>query len=232
MIDVGKKIGVWGDSILRGVVLDEREGTYQMLQKNCVERIRETVNVQILNRSRFGCTIEKGRKQLFKALDKGIDCDAVLLEYGGNDCDFNWPIVAAKPHEEHLPLTPVDRFCQVLGDMIDALRQRKIEPILMSLPPISSQRYFDFIVSKGVDAKGLLQFLGHVHQIYQHHELYSLLVSGIAAEKKTYYVPIREHFLQNRCGEECLCRDGIHPNEQGHARMQEAFTQFAMNWAT
>lgn len=225
MINVQKTIGVWGDSILKGVIFDEIRGTYQLLTNNGASIISKKLGLNILNKSKFGCTIGKGKQILEKSLEQGLDCDYILLEYGGNDCDFDWKDVAANPDFPHQPHTPLLQFKKQLQDMIDLLRKNRIEPVLMSLPPISGEGYLNFLVSKGLDRKGLLKFLGDTQQIYRFHESYSLAATGIALINHCIYIPVRETFLAVHNSQDLLCSDGIHPNEKGHQLMQQAFTE-------
>ncbi|MHB1484289.1 MAG: SGNH/GDSL hydrolase family protein [Saccharofermentanales bacterium] len=225
MINVQKTIGVWGDSILKGVIFDEIRGTYQLLADNGASLISKKLGLNILNKSKFGCTIDKGRQILEKSLESGLDCDYVLLEYGGNDCDFDWKAVSSDPDLPHQPHTTLSQFKKQLQDMIDLLRKNHIEPVLMSLPPISGEGYLNFLVSKGLDRKSLLKFLGDTQQIYRFHESYSLAATGIALINRCIYIPVRETFLAVHNSQSLLCSDGIHPNEKGHQLMQQAFTE-------
>jgi acyl-CoA thioesterase-1 len=228
MIDIGKKIVVWGDSILKGVVFDEIRGSYHLLEDSCTDLVRRKLGLDILNKSRFGCTIDKAITHLEKAMQKPMECDYILLEYGGNDCDFDWPSVAEHPDWPHLPRTPLAMFCQQLQYVVDLLRNRQIEPVLMSLPPISGEGYLDFLVKKGLSRQALLQFLGDAQQIYRFQESYSLAITGLALRNRCLYAPVRESFLAERNSPSLICADGIHPNEAGHKLMQQVFTQLAL----
>lgn len=228
MLDLRKTVGVWGDSVLKGVIFDEIRGTYQVLADSCGNLITRTLGLNILNRSRFGSTVDKGRQTLEQSLQRGLDCDYILLEYGGNDCDFDWPAVSADPGFAHQPRTPLLAFKQQMQDMIDLLTGKKIRPILMSLPPISAERYLDFIVSKGLDRASILRFLGDCQQIYRFHEMYSLAVTGLALRNDCVYVPMREAFLAEPDSPSHICSDGIHPNEKGHLLMKRVFTEMAL----
>lgn len=224
MLDIYRKIGIWGDSVLKGVVFDEARGAYKLLADGCAEQAARVLHIPILNKSRFGCTIDKGMRQLERSLGEGLDCDLVLLEYGGNDCDFDWAEVSADPSLPHQPHTSLATFKETYREMIRMLRQHQIEPLLMSLPPIDGERYFEFIVSKGLDRQNILQFLGDVQKIYRHQESYSLAVTGLAASERCRYAPVREAFLAARDCPGLICADGIHPNERGHLLMQQVFT--------
>jgi len=224
MLDLYRKIGIWGDSVLKGVVFDEAKGAYRILAAGCAESVARVLNLSILNKSRFGCTIDKGMRQLERALADGLDCDLVLLEYGGNDCDFEWAAVATDPSLPHEPHTPLPQFKETYRQMIAMLRQNRIEPLVMSLPPIDAERYFEFIVSRGPDRNRIMAFLGDVQLIYRHQEAYSLAVTTLAATEGCRYAPVREAFLAARDCPGLICADGIHPNERGHELMQTVFT--------
>ena len=224
MINIRRTIGVWGDSVLKGVIFDEIRGTYQLLANSCATLVSKKLGFTILNKSRFGCTIDKGRATLEKSLENGLACDYVLLEFGGNDCDFDWPAVESNPDLLHEPHTPLPQFKQQLEEMIELLRKNNIEPMLMSLPPISGEGYLNFLVSKGLKREKLLHFLGDAQQIYRFHESYSLAATSMAIRKNCLYAPIREAFLASRNCPSLICSDGIHPNEKGHELMQQVFT--------
>jgi acyl-CoA thioesterase I len=228
MLDIGKKIGVWGDSILKGVVFDEIRGSYQLLDDSCANLVSRNLGLDILNKSRFGCTIDKGIAHLEKALENKMDCDYILLEYGGNDCDFDWPAVAAQPGLPHLPRTPLKLFNEKLQYVVDLVRRSRIEPVLMSLPPISGEGYLEFLVRKGLDRGALLRFLGDAQQIYRFQESYSLSITRLASHCQCLYAPVREAFLAHRNCPSLICADGIHPNEAGHRVMQHVFTRMAL----
>jgi len=226
--NVGRTIGIWGDSILKGVVFDDLKASYSLLKENCVQIAARALGLTVVNRSRFGSTVDKGRQLLEKALEDGLDCDAVLLEYGGNDCDFDWAAVSADPAGIHEPKTPMPAFERGLGDMVDMLRARDIQPVLMSLPPIDGDRYLEFLIERGrLDRTNMMRFLGSSQRIYQYQEAYSLAVTRLAHERKCMYIPVREEYLLRRSSEDLLCSDGIHPNEKGHALIQEILTKSA-----
>lgn len=226
-----RTIGVWGDSILKGVVFDDIKSTYSLLKDSCVQIAGKALGLEVVNRSRFGCTVGKGRQQLEKALSDGLACDAVLLEYGGNDCDFNWSEVSNAPGAAHVPNTPMEDFERDLQAMVDQLRARGINPILMSLPPIHGERYLDFLVDRGhLNRENMLRFLGDARRIYQFQEAYSLAVTRLANINQCTYVPMREEFLLTRMSADLICSDGIHPNAGGHRLMQEVFTRVGLGY--
>lgn len=128
------QIQIFGDSILKEVMLDKNDQHYYLPKEPNSTKLEKLLSIRIKNNSRFGCTITKGYKQLVTALDKGLNCDTVLLGYGGNDCDYNWQEVAENPNKEHLPNTPLNKFEQVYHNMIKKLKESGMEPLMMSLP--------------------------------------------------------------------------------------------------
>jgi acyl-CoA thioesterase I len=226
-----ESIGIWGDSLLQGVVLEDRLGRYSILEDNCATAFARNIGVSISNHSRFGCTAPKGLKSLHKALENGATFSAAVLEFGGNDCDFNWAEVAADPCSEHIARTPLDAFAQCYGDMIASLRGKGIEPVLVSLPPLDAERYFDWITRDGLDRAGILAWLGDVQHIYRWHERYSNAVSSLARKFACHFVDVRDAFLSRKDYRRYICADGIHPNREGHALMENAFCEYAEEFA-
>lgn len=226
-----QKIGIWGDSLLKGVIFDEVTGKYRATKKcavNLFSRIFKSIDIK--NNSRFGCTAPKAEANLEKSLEKGFYADAVLLEFGGNDCDFNWVEVSANPEIEHQPNTPRPQFINSMKKMIDELISYNIKPILSNLPPISSDMYFDWISQmQGVNGDNVLYWLKDKTIIYRQQESYSHAIEKIANEYNLPLIDIREPFLEIKGYKSYLCIDGIHLNEKGQAIMCNTFRNFAIS---
>ena len=220
-------IGIWGDSLLQGVVLDEKLGRYSILEDNCAVAVARKTGLAVSNNSRFGCTAPKGMKSLNKALESDAEFSAAIIEFGGNDCDFNWEEVAASPDGEHIPKTPLDAFVKCYSDMISSLRAKGIEPVLVTLPPLDAERYFDWITRGGLSRENILHWLGDVQHIYRWHERYSNAVSAMARRCACRLVDVRDAFLSLRDYQKYLCADGIHPNRDGHLLMEKVFCEYA-----
>lgn len=223
-------VWMFGDSVSRGVVLDG-SGKYAPIRESFGVRACARLGLDLVNKSKFGCTITKGMQivsHVFSGAVSGATtearsgrADSVLLEFGGNDCDFKWAEVAAAPESPHEPATPLDLFSGIYHDMVALLRSWCIQPVLMTLPPLDPERYFAWFTRAGLDPGAILAWLGDVQQIYRWHERYSNAVWRVATETGCRVVDLREAFLRQRRYQDFLCEDGIHPNESGHRLMAE-----------
>ena len=214
------KVQIYGDSIMKAVIVDENF-KYRPLAKGLLAELEEKTGVQTVNRAHFGYTTEKGQAVLRRDLEKGLDCQAALLEFGGNDCDHNWSEVAAAPDGEHRPNTPLQTFLDNLKSMALSLKENGVQPVLMTLPPLDAQRYLDFIGRLGSDTKAVLHWLGDVQMIYRWQEMYSNAIAQLAARLDLPLVDVRSRFLSRRdCGS-LIARDGIHLTQAGYALVFE-----------
>ena len=220
-----REIEVFGDSILKGIQLNSENKKYVIDNNIDIDQISKKYTVEIKNFSKFGCTIEKAKKIVDRNLEKGIKCDVAIMEYGGNDCDFNWREVAGDPDKEHFPNTPLEIFSKTYREIISKLKVKGIVPILTNLPPIDPQRFFDWFCN-GLNKENVMKWLGSINTIYRQQETYSREVEKIARETGCPLIDIRGAFLRRRKVEDLLCEDGIHPNTEGQKVITQAFLEF------
>ena len=55
MTDV-RSVTIWGDSVMKGVVYDEKRRKYTLLPENGADRASRALGLQLRNRARMGCT--------------------------------------------------------------------------------------------------------------------------------------------------------------------------------
>ncbi len=218
-------ICVFGDSVARGVVFDSALGRYSFLKNGCFDLLRAKTGLNVSNFSKFGCTVKKGGAIVEKHTANISGSDCTLLEYGGNDCDYNWKEISANPDGEHLPNTPPAEFESRYRALIASVREKGGRPVLLNLPPLEPERFFRW-ASRGNSAENILRWLGSVSRIFDWHESYSKLVEKIAAEEKAPLIDVRSAFLRRDGWEDCLCADGMHPNVDGHKLICEAVLQY------
>jgi len=223
---MNRKAVIYGDSLMKGTVLDKAY-RYRAVMAENLKRFAQRFNIVAENKSRFGSTSIKGLSLLKRDLAEGMNADYALLEFGGNDCNFRWNEISVNPDKRHEPLTKMDRFIATYRAMIEALRGANVTPILMTLPPIDAERYLDFLGRNGNNTSKILKWLGDVNMIYRYQESYSDAISQVAEDTKTPLVDVRGYFLNRRNYMDVMSIDGIHPNEEGHRLIYNAFEEFA-----
>ncbi|MDD4664164.1 MAG: SGNH/GDSL hydrolase family protein [Caldisericia bacterium] len=217
---------LYGDSISKGVIYDEEKGRYALLEKSFYHIVKDKLSGILQNAALFGNTITRAISYLNQDILKKKP-DVVILEFGGNDCDFDWDSIANHPEMPHQPKTEFSAFRKAMKDTILTLKKQNIIPVLMTLPPLDSDRYFSWITKKGVTAeKNILHWLGSVSRIYWWQEKYNSAILSIAKETSTIWIDIRSAFLQTNDYRQYLCKDGIHPNSKGHHLMAKVILDF------
>ena len=219
---MNSKAVIFGDSILRGIILND-EMKYRISSDINYEKIEKELDIKIINYAKMGCTITKGKKVIDSVLEKEPNIKYALIEYGGNDCDYDWSAVAEVASKAYLPKTPVEDFEQNLIAIIEALKSRGIKPILMTLPPINADKYFKWICRNITSVSNVMYFLGDVDIIYRRQELYSNVIASIGYRMGVDVVDIRNEFLIRNDFPELLCEDGIHLNDKGRDVMIQSF---------
>lgn len=222
-----KKIVALGDSVIKGVILN-REGQnsrYSLADKSVVERCAEQLGVESVNLGKMGCTIEAGERILERFADKFAGAKYVLLECGGNDSDYDWKAIAEAPEDSHCAKTPIEVFESVYERVINKVKEMGAIPLVLSLPPMDAQRYFDFF-STGWSQElkdNVLRWLGgSTNTIMSGHELYNLATWRVAQRTGVRWVDVTSGLLKDNHFRDYLCDDGIHPNELGQKKMAEA----------
>lgn len=212
-------IHIWGDSLARGIVYDERRGRYAISGERCAAHLEKALGRKVINHSIMGATVEDGLCRFTAAPpSQGAVC---AIEFGGNDCDLNWAAVAKDPASPIAAKVPIPRFVQLMTDFVTLSRQRDMEPVLITPPPLHAPRYFDW-VTRGLDRDNVLCALGDVEHIYRWQERYTIAVRRVAAATACRLLDVRDAFLATSHYENYLCVDGIHPNDAGHRLISQA----------
>jgi acyl-CoA thioesterase-1 len=220
------KILISGDSISRGVIYDETRQRYITTRDNYVSMVQDSLKGIICNTAKFGNTITKGLDLLKKSV-LSENPDIALIEFGGNDCDFNWDEIAENPFTEHHPKTDLSLFEKVLRETVSFLDNKGIIPVLTTLPPLNADKYLKWVSKNSLSAENnILKWLGSVTKIYWWHERYNSIILKIAAETRTRLIDIRGAFLSFPDFTKLICIDGIHPNKEGHKVIAEKILDF------
>ena len=176
---------IYGDSLLKATVPDE-DMHYRFHLPEVMAQY-PTDRLEVVNRAKMGATVTKGLSLVEHDVQRGMDARWALVAYGGNDSDFDWEAIAAAPEQE----------------------------VLMTLPPIDGQRYFQFI-SRRADGGSILRWLGDVGRIYRHQELYSDAVAALAMTEGLPLIDVRRQFLPMRDLPRYIAADGIHLTMTGY----------------
>lgn len=227
-----KKILVLGDSLSKGIVYNEQKRRYCPLENGFINTLAKKIRFTVTNVSRFGSTLTQALKIAPAKVEKE-NPDLVLIEFGGNDCDFNWDEIAQNPQKDHRPRTELNTFEENLTHFVKELNLRGKTPVLLNLPPLDAPRYFQWFTG-GDESKGkeILKWLGDVCKIYWWHERYSCAVERVAQATKTRLIDIRGAFLKKEDYREFLCVDGIHPNEKGHKLIEDTILGYIQSHAS
>lgn len=147
------KICALGDSVLKGVVPEN--GRYRVLDGRFSDLCAAELGISVENYGRFGSTVSGGERMLDRIISRGGlgDYGYTLLEFGGNDCDYDWKAIAAAPDDAHFPNTPLPEFREIYAGLIDKVRAEGSKPVMLSLVPIVSERYFETF-SAGMNESG------------------------------------------------------------------------------
>ena len=208
---------VFGDSIASGIILDKARNKYVLMK----DWLKSRGSSAVQNFARFGCTIGRGSDIVKKHLADVNNYDFTILEFGGNDCDYDWKAIAENPDGTHLPKTTMTAFVHDYTDIIKEIRLHSGNPVLVNLPPIDSEKYFDW-VSQGLNKENILRWLGTKERIYRWHEFYNTAVHNLSSVHKVPLIDIRGKFLDKNSFTEYICADGIHPNPAGYEMIEKA----------
>ena len=220
-----RKIEVFGDSILKGIQINPLNKRYHVNNNIDIDMLSNRFSLNIVNHSKLGCTVTKAKALLDKYLDKTPDCTAILMDFGGNDCDFDWKSISENPDADHEPNTPICKFIKVYTGIVERIKESGVRPVITNLPPIEPQRYFDWF-AKGLNKENILRWLNDINAIYRYQELYSRTAEEIARNTQAMLVDLRGAFLKDRCLGRYLCEDGIHPNTEGQRLITQEFANF------
>lgn len=217
-------IAIYGDSIMKGTIITQTM-RYKATINDYLDKLKAQFGLSVQSKARFGMTIERGAEILNRDLKNGADYSCALLEFGGNDCDYNWAEIAEKPYESHDARTPLPKFIALYSEMIEKLQEAGIIPLAMTLPPINAEKYLDFICRNN-SRERIMSWLGDVQRIYRVQERYSNAAARVAQASGIALVDVRAHFLARDDLGGLIGEDGIHPTPGGYALIYSAFEEY------
>lgn len=225
-----KKIAVFGDSILKGAVTGYSDHLFDILPENSLTLAQKKLGFEMFNDSVFGSTISKTQKRLNKFFEKGENADIVIIESGGNDCDFDWNTWLRS--EEPVPpqRTLLPDFIRILDEMVLSVKNKGVLPVVMTMPSLVADRWYNHI-TRTLDEetrKKVDNFLGEnpIDTLSKNHELYNLNLMEYCRKNKVTMIDMRKAILESGDYRSIMCKDGIHPNEKGYEYMAGVWEKF------
>ncbi len=211
-----ENIFVLGDSISKGILFDNVKEKYTLYNDSFINKLYRLYPQYVQSKTKFGATIKHAYKYLNEKINV-IQSDYIVMEYGGNDCDFYWDEIADNPDKVHIPKTPLNEYSAIMEEIISKVLSCGKKIILLTLPPIDSKKYFNFFTQNDkIKGEKILIWLKNVDNISRWQESYNNIIWKNAKKHNCLILDIRTPFLQSMNCSEYLCNDGIHPNEQGH----------------
>jgi len=207
-----KQIQIFGDSIMKGVVYDAERKRYSL----CKDRL-SLEGVELINRSKMGATIRFGLDNVRNHLSSCDESTIAVLEFGGNDCNFNWAEVSAEPDRPHLCMVEPNEFRMLYTDTVHMLQETGATVVISSLPPICAPKFMDHL-SSGLNYDNILHWLGDVDHLSRWQKQYSEMSEDVAAQTGCLLMPLRP-VGDTSDWSSMICDDGLHPTETGYIRL-------------
>ncbi|WP_044022283.1 SGNH/GDSL hydrolase family protein [Bacillus sp. SG-1] len=225
------KIVCFGDSLTRGVSYVKgrlrivKENYPNILQQLFSENNKE---VSVVNKGVFNDNSELLLNRLEKDVIKERP-NYVIIEIGGNDCNFNWHEVAEKPWEKHQAIVPMNQYLDNLKAIITNIKQHDIIPVVATLPPLDPVRYYKNISEKYSPA--ISHWISEVGGIDYWHGLYNRNLNKLTEEYNILKVDVRSALKKAGNLMDFISDDGIHLTEEGYKILSQEIYRNIEKWS-
>ena len=210
------KLVVFGDSILKGVItIPNSDKLFDVTENDSLSLAQKELGFELDNRSIYGNITSKGLIKLQKFFEKGGEADFCIIEFGSNDCDYDWGTLVQK--------VPLEDYLANLAAMVKLCREHKVTPLMMGLIPYICDDWFKTII-KGQNEAAILDFLGgNPEQLGKNQLIYKNAQADFVQKNKVQFLDPWQIFQGHK---EIMCYDGIHPNEEGYVELSKAWIKF------
>ena len=210
------KLVVFGNSILKGVItIPNSDKLFDVTENDSLSLAQKELGFELDNRSIYGNITSKGLVKLQKFFEKGGEADFCIIEFGSNDCDYDWGTLVQK--------VPLAEYLENLSAMVKLCRDNKVTPLMMGLIPYVCDDWFKTII-KGQDQAAILNFLGGTAETLGKNQLiYKNAQADFVQKNKVQFLDPWTIFEGHK---EFMCYDGIHPNEEGYKLLSQAWIKF------
>ena len=222
------KLVVFGDSILKGVItIPNSAKLFDVTENDSLSLAQKELGFELDNRSIYGNITSKGLVKLQKFFEKGGEADFCIIEFGSNDCDYDWnifkPDAELPPASEIKQKVPLAEYLENLKQMVELCRSNKVTPLMMGLIPYVCDDWYKTII-KGQDEAAILDFLGgNPEQLCKNQLIYKNAQADFVQKNNVQFLDPWTIFEGHK---ELMCYDGIHPNEKGYELLSKAWIKF------
>ncbi len=219
------KMIFYGDSVIRGKTWLQGSLTPFDTENNFVKYCRsylDSLGMEIINKGKNGLTSDIACKELDNEVLK-LKPNYLVLEIGGNDCNFNWKEVSKNPYLDHPPALSTNDLATNLNNIIDRLIENSITVILLTPPPLDENKYLQLLnhyFGNNIDL-----FIKTKGGIALWHKKYVETIRAVAVERKTFFIDIYAEFEKTNLQEHLVALDGLHPTEKGYQLMAQKFVE-------
>ena len=210
---------VFGDSILKGVItIPGSNKLFDVTENDSLSLAQKKLGFELDNRSIYGNITSKVLLKLLKFFENGGDADFCIIEFGSNDCDYDWGTLVQK--------VPMAEYLENLSQMVSLCRANKVTPLMMGLIPYVCDDWYKTII-KGQNEAAILDFLGGTSETLGKNQLeYKNAQADFVQKNNVQFLDPWEIFAGHK---ELMCYDGIHPNEKGYELLADAWINFLSN---
>ena len=222
------KLVVFGDSILKGVItIPNSDKLFDVTENDSLSLAQKELGFELDNRSIYGNITSKGLVKLQKFFEKGGEADFCIIEFGSNDCDYDWnifkPGAELPPASEIKQKVPLAEYLENLKQMVELCRSNKVTPLMMGLIPYVCDDWYQTII-KGQNEAAILDFLGGSSETLGKNQLiYKDAQADFVQKNNVQFLDPWTIFEGHK---ELMCYDGIHPNEKGYELLSKAWIKF------
>lgn len=196
----------FGDSVLAGTGASERE-------LGCSKLVKDALTIPVSLKARNWNTSWDGLDRLEADVLKQSAFSHVVILFGNNDCWLQAP---------DQPKIPLEFFSENIIKMAKRIKNNGQTPILCTLQPIDVPRFT-------MQFQELLEFQKKSQKnILQFQQMYSAKIQQLAIAGEILFIDIRSPL--EKCPEDTIAIDGIHPNDRGHRLIAQTFLKNFKQW--
>jgi lysophospholipase L1-like esterase len=212
------KLICFGDSVTRGITFVR--GRFKIIRENYPALLQKILGEEdeVINKGVFNDNSDL----LVKRLDHDVldeHPDVVLINIGGNDCNFPWDQVAKLPDSEHVPIVPLDRYLSNISLLIQRITETGAMPVILNLLPLDPARYYQSLMKHYSHSIG--HWISMCGGIEHWHGMYNRSLKELCERTGAKFVDVRSAFKQKGAFSELINEDGLHPTAKGYKALAE-----------